>query len=147
MTLKTWLFVLTGWFLGAYFLGGYAGDGRGENGLSKAVLSTTKSWAVGIPVSSNSELLVNSYFPLIFITISIALHMEMISLPLMLSFMIFVIMVNLWSLISASIRNNFLFHPLYHLITRSIKVCSAQKLLKWYMPVIEMWGDIISVQI
>lgn len=42
---------LIGWFLSAYFLGGYAEDGRGMNGLSKAVLAAAKSWGVGIPVS------------------------------------------------------------------------------------------------
>ncbi|KAK1299892.1 hypothetical protein QJS10_CPB13g00074 [Acorus calamus] len=41
---------LAGWFLGAYFLGGYAEDGRGENGLTKAVVASAKSWAVGIPL-------------------------------------------------------------------------------------------------
>lgn len=40
-----------GWFLSAYFLGGYADDGRGMNGLSKAVVAATKSWAAGVPVS------------------------------------------------------------------------------------------------
>ena len=40
-----------GWFLGAYFLGGFGEDGRGMNGLSKGVVATAKSWAVGIPVS------------------------------------------------------------------------------------------------
>lgn len=40
-----------GWFLSAYFLGGYAEDGRGMNGLSKAVVAATKSWAAGVPVS------------------------------------------------------------------------------------------------
>lgn len=40
-----------GWFLGAYFLGGYGEDGRGMKGLPKGVIATAKSWAVGIPVS------------------------------------------------------------------------------------------------
>jgi len=42
---------LAGWFLGAYFLGGFSEDGRGMNGLPKGVIATAKSWAVGIPVS------------------------------------------------------------------------------------------------
>lgn len=41
----------TGWFLSAYFLGGYGKDGRGVNGQSKALTATAKSWALGIPVS------------------------------------------------------------------------------------------------
>lgn len=42
---------LAGWFLGAYFLGGFSEDGRGMNGLPKGLIATAKSWAVGIPVS------------------------------------------------------------------------------------------------
>lgn len=38
--------------MGAYFLGGFGEDGRGMNGLSKAVSAAAKSWAVGIPVST-----------------------------------------------------------------------------------------------
>lgn len=38
--------------MSAYFLGGYAEDGRGINGLSKGVIAAAKSWALGIPVSS-----------------------------------------------------------------------------------------------
>lgn len=45
---------LIGWTLSAYFLGGYGDDGRGMNGLPKAVLAAAKSWALGIPVSLNS---------------------------------------------------------------------------------------------
>ena len=40
-----------GWFLSAYFLGGFGEDGRGMNGLSKAVITAAKSWSLGIPVS------------------------------------------------------------------------------------------------
>ncbi|XWS14828.1 hypothetical protein CRYUN_Cryun35bG0042100 [Craigia yunnanensis] len=40
-----------GWFLSAYFLGGYGEDGRGANGLSNAVIAAAKSWGLGIPVS------------------------------------------------------------------------------------------------
>ena len=43
---------LSGWFLSAYFLGAYAEDGRGINGVSKGVIAAGKSWALGIPVSS-----------------------------------------------------------------------------------------------
>lgn len=42
---------MSGWFLGAYFLGGYGDDGKGVNGLTKAVFAAVKSWAIGIPVS------------------------------------------------------------------------------------------------
>ncbi|KAK2452664.1 hypothetical protein QL285_000438 [Trifolium repens] len=41
---------IAGWFLGAYFLGGFSEDGRGMNGLPKGVIATAKSWAVGIPI-------------------------------------------------------------------------------------------------
>ncbi|KAL9447045.1 hypothetical protein AB3S75_014667 [Citrus x aurantiifolia] len=50
-TLRTADPFIAGWFLSAYFLGGYAEDGRGMNGLSKAVVAATKSWAAGVPVS------------------------------------------------------------------------------------------------
>lgn len=39
-----------GWFLSAYFLGGYGEEGRGMKGQSKAVLAAAKSWALGVPV-------------------------------------------------------------------------------------------------
>ncbi|CAA0833191.1 Unknown protein [Striga hermonthica] len=39
-----------GWFLSAYFLGGYGEEGRGKNGLWKAVLAAAKSWSLGIPL-------------------------------------------------------------------------------------------------
>ncbi|KAK7292529.1 hypothetical protein RJT34_15380 [Clitoria ternatea] len=38
-------------FLDAYFLGGFGEDGRGMKGLSKGVIATAKSWALGIPIS------------------------------------------------------------------------------------------------
>ncbi|XP_059629740.1 uncharacterized protein LOC132272655 [Cornus florida] len=41
---------IAGWILGAYFLGGYGEDGGGMNGFSKAVITATKSWSLGIPV-------------------------------------------------------------------------------------------------
>lgn len=41
---------IAGWFLGAYFLGGFSEDGRGMNGLPKGVIATAKSWAIGIPI-------------------------------------------------------------------------------------------------
>lgn len=49
-TLRTADPFIAGWFLGAYFLGGFDEDGRGMNGLSKGVIATAKSWAVGIPI-------------------------------------------------------------------------------------------------
>ncbi|MBA0722331.1 hypothetical protein Golax_003016 [Gossypium laxum] len=42
---------IVGWFLSAYFLGGYSEDGRGANGLSQALIAAAKSWGLGIPVS------------------------------------------------------------------------------------------------
>ncbi|KAI4337086.1 hypothetical protein L6164_015540 [Bauhinia variegata] len=49
-TLRTADPFIAGWFLSAYFLGGYGEDGRGMNGLPKGIFATTKSWALGIPV-------------------------------------------------------------------------------------------------
>ncbi|XP_044475432.1 uncharacterized protein LOC123203223 [Mangifera indica] len=49
-TLRTADPFIAGWFLSAYFLGGYSEDGRGMNGVSKAVLAAAKSWAFGIPL-------------------------------------------------------------------------------------------------
>ncbi|XP_010520793.1 PREDICTED: uncharacterized protein LOC104799830 [Tarenaya hassleriana] len=41
---------IAGWFLSAYFLGGYAEDGRGMKGRSKAVIAAAKSWIAGVPL-------------------------------------------------------------------------------------------------
>ncbi|XP_031273074.1 uncharacterized protein LOC116131563 [Pistacia vera] len=49
-TLRTADPFIAGWFLSAYFLGGFSEDGRGMNGQSKAVLAAAKSWALGIPL-------------------------------------------------------------------------------------------------
>ncbi|KAL6216731.1 hypothetical protein ACLB2K_009950 [Fragaria x ananassa] len=49
-TLRTADPFIAGWFLSAYFLGGFGEDGRGTNGLSKAVVASAKSWALGIPL-------------------------------------------------------------------------------------------------
>lgn len=62
-TLRTADPFVAGWFLGAYFLGGYAGDGRGENGLTKAVLSATKSWTLGIPLGIAIRAVLSSHIP------------------------------------------------------------------------------------
>ncbi|KAL6995309.1 hypothetical protein U1Q18_005446 [Sarracenia purpurea var. burkii] len=48
-TLRTADPFIAGWFLCAYFLGGYGEDGRGMNGLSRAIIAAAKSWALGIP--------------------------------------------------------------------------------------------------
>lgn len=48
-TLRTADPFIAGWFLCAYFLGGYGEDGRGMNGQSKAVIAAAKSWSLGIP--------------------------------------------------------------------------------------------------
>ncbi|KAJ8537824.1 hypothetical protein K7X08_014364 [Anisodus acutangulus] len=49
-TLRTADPFIAGWFLSAYFLGGFGEDGRGKNGLLKAFIAATKSWSLGIPV-------------------------------------------------------------------------------------------------
>ncbi|GAA0147258.1 hypothetical protein LIER_07003 [Lithospermum erythrorhizon] len=49
-TLKTADPFIAGWFLSAYFLGGYSEDGRGMNGFTKAVTAAVKSWSLGIPL-------------------------------------------------------------------------------------------------
>ncbi|KAK9903618.1 hypothetical protein M0R45_001126 [Rubus argutus] len=49
-TLRTADPFIAGWFLSAYFLGGFGEDGRGINGLPKAVTAAAKSWALGIPL-------------------------------------------------------------------------------------------------
>ncbi|XP_076897146.1 uncharacterized protein LOC143550372 [Bidens hawaiensis] len=49
-TLRTADPFIAGWFLSAYFLGGYGDDGRGLNGKTNAVTAAVKSWAVGIPL-------------------------------------------------------------------------------------------------
>ncbi|VFQ71957.1 unnamed protein product [Cuscuta campestris] len=49
-TLRTADPFIAGWFLSAYFLGGYGEDARGINGLFKSSIAVTKSWALGIPL-------------------------------------------------------------------------------------------------
>ncbi|KAK3004044.1 hypothetical protein RJ639_018356 [Escallonia herrerae] len=49
-TLRTADPFIAGWLLSAYFLGGFGEDGRGTNGLSKAVITAAKSWSLGIPL-------------------------------------------------------------------------------------------------
>ncbi|VFQ98517.1 unnamed protein product [Cuscuta campestris] len=49
-TLRTADPFIAGWFLSAYFLGGYGEDARGINGLFKSFIAVTKSWALGIPL-------------------------------------------------------------------------------------------------
>ncbi|XP_057973498.1 uncharacterized protein LOC131161625 isoform X2 [Malania oleifera] len=49
-TLRTADPFIAGWFLSAYFLGGYGEDGRGINGFYKAIVAAVKSWSVGIPL-------------------------------------------------------------------------------------------------
>lgn len=45
---------MAGWFLSAYFLGGYGEEGRGVNGRWRAFIAAAKSWSLGIPVTSLS---------------------------------------------------------------------------------------------
>eukprot|EP00268_Persea_americana_P050296 TRINITY_DN5455_c0_g1_i9.p1 TRINITY_DN5455_c0_g1~~TRINITY_DN5455_c0_g1_i9.p1 ORF type:complete len:168 (-),score=34.65 TRINITY_DN5455_c0_g1_i9:3313-3816(-) len=54
---------IAGWFLGAYFLGGYEDDGKGVNGLTKAVFAAVKSWAVGIPLGVIIRAATSSHIP------------------------------------------------------------------------------------
>ncbi|KAI3725629.1 hypothetical protein L1987_65420 [Smallanthus sonchifolius] len=49
-TLRTADPFIAGWFLSAYFLGGYGDDGRGLNGKTNAITAALKSWALGIPL-------------------------------------------------------------------------------------------------
>ncbi|KAI3784229.1 hypothetical protein L1987_43324 [Smallanthus sonchifolius] len=49
-TLRTADPFIAGWFLSAYFLGGYGDDGRGLNGKTNAITAAFKSWALGIPL-------------------------------------------------------------------------------------------------
>ncbi|XP_021724219.1 uncharacterized protein LOC110691585 isoform X2 [Chenopodium quinoa] len=62
-TLRTADPFIAGWFLSAYFLGGYSEDGRGMSGLNKAVAAAAKSWAVGIPMGLGIRALTSSHFP------------------------------------------------------------------------------------
>ncbi|KAL2894928.1 Histone-lysine N-methyltransferase EZ1 [Bienertia sinuspersici] len=54
---------IAGWFLSAYFLGGFSEDGRGMNGSNKAVFAAAKSWALGIPVGLGIRALTSAHFP------------------------------------------------------------------------------------
>ncbi|KAK2660085.1 hypothetical protein Ddye_006618 [Dipteronia dyeriana] len=62
-TLRTADPFIAGWFLSAYFLGGYAEDGRGMNGLSKAVIAAAKSWALGIPLGLVIRAVTSGHIP------------------------------------------------------------------------------------
>ncbi|XP_054797728.1 uncharacterized protein LOC129302875 [Prosopis cineraria] len=62
-TLKTADPFIAGWFLSAYFLGGYGEDGRGMNGLSKGVIASAKSWALGIPIGIVIRAATTGHFP------------------------------------------------------------------------------------
>lgn len=62
-TLRTADPFIAGWFLSAYFLGGYGEDGRGINGYSNAVIAAAKSWALGIPVGVGIRSLTNGHLP------------------------------------------------------------------------------------
>ncbi|KAL5777548.1 hypothetical protein ACOSP7_010474 [Xanthoceras sorbifolium] len=62
-TLRTADPFIAGWFLSAYFLGGYAEDGRGMSGLSKAVVAAAKSWALGIPLGLVIRAVTSGHIP------------------------------------------------------------------------------------
>lgn len=62
-TLRTADPFIAGWFLGAYFLGGFGEDGRGMKGLPKGVIATAKSWAVGIPIGIGIRAATSGHFP------------------------------------------------------------------------------------
>lgn len=54
---------VAGWFLSAYFLGGFSEDGRGMNGSNKAIFAAAKSWALGIPIGLGIRALTSAHFP------------------------------------------------------------------------------------
>ncbi|KAI4316584.1 hypothetical protein L6164_024553 [Bauhinia variegata] len=62
-TLRTADPFIAGWSLSAYFLGGYGEEGRGMNGLSKGIIATAKSWALGIPVGIGIRAATSGHFP------------------------------------------------------------------------------------
>ncbi|XP_074264007.1 uncharacterized protein LOC141586616 [Silene latifolia] len=62
-TLRTADPFIAGWFLSAYFLGGYSEDGRGMNGSNKAVSAAAKSWALGIPIGLGIRALTSGHLP------------------------------------------------------------------------------------
>lgn len=62
-TLKTADPFVAGWFLSAYFLGGYSEDGRGMNGRSKAITAAFKSWALGIPLAIMIRAVIQGHIP------------------------------------------------------------------------------------
>ncbi|KAK6938545.1 Protein of unknown function DUF3054 [Dillenia turbinata] len=62
-TLRTADPFIAGWFLSAYFLGGFGDDGRGMNGFSKAVAAAAKSWALGIPLGLIIRGLASGHIP------------------------------------------------------------------------------------
>jgi hypothetical protein len=43
--------------LSAYLLGGFGDDAKGRNGVGSVIITVAKSWAVGIPVTFNSLIL------------------------------------------------------------------------------------------
>ncbi|KAH9624204.1 hypothetical protein KSS87_008281 [Heliosperma pusillum] len=62
-TLRTADPFIAGWFLSAYFLGGYSEDGRGMNGSNKAVSAAARSWALGIPIGLGIRALTSGHLP------------------------------------------------------------------------------------
>lgn len=54
---------IAGWFLSAYFLGGYAEDGRGMKGRSKAVIAAAKSWILGVPLGLGIRSATSGHIP------------------------------------------------------------------------------------
>ncbi|KAK9740533.1 hypothetical protein RND81_03G042400 [Saponaria officinalis] len=62
-TLRTADPFIAGWFLSAYFLGGYSEDGRGMNGSNKAILAAARSWALGIPIGLGIRAWTSGHLP------------------------------------------------------------------------------------
>lgn len=62
-TLRTADPFIAGWFLCAYFVGGYGEDGRGINGPTKAVTAAAKSWALGIPLGLAIRTAISGHIP------------------------------------------------------------------------------------
>ncbi|ONM03127.1 hypothetical protein ZEAMMB73_Zm00001d031553 [Zea mays] len=56
-TFKTADPFIAGWLLSAYLLGGFGDDAKGRNGVGSVIITVAKSWAVGIPVTFNSLIL------------------------------------------------------------------------------------------
>lgn len=62
-TFKTADPFIAGWLLSAYLLGGFGHDGKGRNGVGKAVAVAAKSWVVGIPLGLAIRAVTSGHIP------------------------------------------------------------------------------------